>query len=314
MSICRVRSALSKLMTEASNGNSEIKEVKKAVLPMAGLASRFYPISKAVGKELLPLVDCPMISYAVEEAKQAGIEEVILVAKENNKTVAEYFKSDAKLEQFLEDRIAKEPLENLQRAHRGLEQISFSSVVQPWPKGDGDAVLKAEKKVGKEPFAVVFFDDIFVSKTPALTQLINVFQTSQKIVVGLKKASPGKLPFYGVVKAEKIANNLYKIKDVVEKPAIDQAPSDLAVCGRYILTDEIFSYLKKIPPTAKGEIILADAFKAMLADGKIIYGCEIEGNWLECGNMAEWLKSNLTLCLKHPKYGSLLKEWLKKIK
>ncbi|MCX6789166.1 MAG: sugar phosphate nucleotidyltransferase, partial [Candidatus Gribaldobacteria bacterium] len=174
--------------------------------------------------------------------------------------------------------------------------------------------LKAEKKVGKEPFAVVFFDDIFITKTPALTQLINVFQTSQKIVVGLKKAPPEKLPFYGVVKAEKIANNLYKIKDIVEKPALGQAPSDLALCSRYILTDEIFPYLKKIPANAKGEIILADAFKAMLADGKIIYGYEIEGDWLECGNMADWLKSNLTLCLRHPKYGPALKEWLKKYK
>lgn len=297
-----------------NNGNSEIKEVKKAILPMAGLGSRFYPISKAVGKELLPLVDCPMISYAIEEAKQAGIEEIVLVVKENNKNVLDYFKSDSKLEQFLENRGAKDPLENLQAAHRGLEQINFSLVVQPSPKGDGDAVLKAEKKVGKEPFAVVFFDDIFVSRTPALTQLINVFQTSRKIVVGLKKASAEKLPFYGVVKAEKIANNLYKIKDIVEKPAMGQAPSDLALSSRYILTDEIFPYLKKIPPNAKGETILADALKAMLADGKIIYGYEIEGDWLECGNMADWLKSNLTLCLRHPKYGAALREWLKKAK
>ncbi|MEK9153688.1 MAG: sugar phosphate nucleotidyltransferase, partial [Patescibacteria group bacterium] len=233
--------------------NNEIKEVKKAILPMAGLGSRFYPISKAVGKDLLPLVDRPMISYAVEEAKQAGIEEIILVVRENNKTAADYFRSDEKLEQFLEDRGAKEALENLREASAGLERINFSLVVQPSPKGDGDAVLRAEKKVGKEPFAVVFFDDIFIAKTPALTQLMNVFQTSQKIVIGLKKTSSEKLPFYGVVKADKIANNLYKIKDVVEKPAAGQAPSDLAICSRYILTEEIFPYLKKIPANAKGE-------------------------------------------------------------
>ena len=289
-------------------------EVKKIIFPAAGLGTRFLPLSKAVPKEFLPLADAPMISYVVEEAKQAGVDEMIFVVNESNKNVVDYFKRDEKLEELLEQRGAKEILENLQKIYKGLENITVSSVTQPLPKGDGDAILRAEKRVDKSAVAVAFFDDVFIAKTPPLVQLLNIFRTSQKTVVGLKRAAPEKLPFYGVVKTEKIANNLYKIKDIVEKPLLNQAPSDLALCSRYILTEDIFRYLKKTQPNAKGEIILAEALKLMLADGKMIYGYEIEGEWLECGNTQDWLKTNLVLCLRHPKYGAALKEWIKKIK
>ena len=291
-----------------------MSEVKKIIIPAAGLGTRFLPLSKAVPKEFLPLADAPMISYVVEEAKQAGVDEMIFVVSEGNKNVTDYFKRDKKLEELLEQRGAKEILENLQKVSEGLENVAVSSVTQPLPKGDGDAVLRAEKKADRGAVGVAFFDDVFAAKTPPLAQLLNIFRTSQKTVVGLKKVAPEKLPFYGVVKTEKIANNLYKIKDVVEKPPLNQAPSDLAICGRYIFTEDIFRYLKKVQPNVKGEIILAEALKLMLADGKMIYGYEIEGEWLECGNTQDWLKTNLVLCLRHPKYGAGLKEWIKKIK
>jgi len=285
----------------------------KTILPVAGLGTRFLPLSRLVPKEYLPLVDAPLISYVVEEVKQAGMDEIIFVVNENNsKTIIDYFQRNAKLEEILEQRGAKEILDNLRKIYQGLENVIVSSVIQPSPKGDGDAVLRAEKKVDKGPVAVAFFDDVLISKTPSLVQVLNIFQNSQKTVVGLKRCPAERLPFYGVVKVEKIANNLYKIKDIIEKPSLGQAPSDLAVCSRYVFTEEIFRYLKKAKPNQKGEIILADAIKLMLADGKMIYGCEMEGEWLECGNMLEWLKSNLLLCLRHPKYGPVLKEYLKK--
>ncbi|PIU16393.1 hypothetical protein COT20_00390, partial [bacterium (Candidatus Gribaldobacteria) CG08_land_8_20_14_0_20_39_15] len=268
----------------------------------------------AVRKEFLPLVDSPMLSYVVEESRQAAIEEIIFVVSENNKNIADYFRRNDKLEELLKQRGAGEILENLQKLYNGLENIVLSSVIQPLPKGDGDAVLRAEKKVGKDAFSVAFLDDVFSAKIPPLVQLFNIFQTSQKTVVGLKKIAQEKLPFYGVVKVEKIANNLYKIKDIVEKPPIEQAPSELAICGRYVFTEEIFRYLKKTQPNAKEEIILAEALRLMLADGKMIYGYEIDGEWLECGNMLDWLKTNLTLCLRHPKYGPVLKDHIKKFK
>lgn len=288
--------------------------IKKVILPAAGLGTRFLPLSKAVRKEFLPLVDSPMLSYVVEEARQAEIEEIIFVVSEINKNIVDYFQPNDKLEELLKQRGAGETLESLQKLYNGLENIVFSSVIQPLPKGDGEAVLRAEKKVGKDAFSVAFLDDVFSAKVPPLVQLFNIFQTSQKTVVGLKKVASEKLPFYGVVKVEKIANNLYKIKDIVEKPPIEQAPSDLAICGRYVFTEEIFRYLKKTQPNAKGEVILAQALKLMLSDGKMIYGCEIDGEWLECGNMLDWLKTNLTLCLRHPKYGQMLREWVKKAK
>ncbi|MDD5750134.1 MAG: UTP--glucose-1-phosphate uridylyltransferase [Candidatus Pacebacteria bacterium] len=289
-------------------------EIKKIILPAAGLGTRFLPLSKAVPKQFLPLADAPMVSYVVDEAREAGMEEVIFVVNEASKNIAGYFQKDAKFEEVLEERGAKDVLEKLKNVSAGLENVAISSVVQPLPRGDGDAVLRAEKAVGKGACAVAFFDDVFSSKTPPLSQLLNIFKTSQKTVVGLKKVSPEKLPFYGVAGVEKIASNIYKIKEITEKPPMGQAPSDLAMCGRYVFTEEIFHYLKKTQPNAKGEIILAEAVKLMLADGKMVYGCEIEGEWLECGNTQEWLKSNLTLCLRHPKYGPVLKEWIKKIK
>lgn len=291
-----------------------MSDIKKLILPAAGLGTRFLPMSKAIGKEFLPLADVPLISWAVQEAKASGIEEIIFVVNENNKNLPDYFKSNARLEKILQERGSQSLLDDLKIIHQAVEGISFSTVLQALPRGDGDAVLKAEKKVEKTGFAVAFFDDVFYSKTSALAQLLNIFDTSQKIVVGLKKVSPEKLSSYGVVKVDKIANNLYKIKGIVEKPGISEAPSDLAICGRYVFNEDIVRYLKKTPANKKGEIILAEALKAMIEDGKIIYGCEIEGEWLECGNMADWLKSNLTLCLRHPKYGAGLREMVKKIK
>lgn len=260
------------------------------------------------------MADRPMIEYVVKDAKDSDVEQIIFVLSESKKCILEYFKRKPKLESLLESRNQKEVLEKLQRQEREYEKLVFSSVLQQSPKGDGDAILKAKSQVGKEPFGVLFADDVFSSKEPVLAQLKNIFATSQKMVIGLKKISKERLSSYGVVQVEKIANRLYKIKDIIEKPPIDKAPSDLAICGRYLLTPEIFSYLDKVTPTAKGEVILADALKMMLEDGKIIYGYDIEGEWLECGKTVDWIKSNLQVCLEHPEFGPKVREWLKNYK
>ena len=286
-------------------------EIKKAIIPAAGLGTRFLPWTKIVAKEILPLVDRPMIAYSAKEAKDSGIDELILVLSKEKKALLDYFKHKLGLERILEDRQDSKKLEVLQAEQNGFEGMAFFSVLQAAPKGDGDAVLKAKKIVAGEPFAVLFPDDVHFGDTPAISQLIKVFETSDKTVVGLKKVSQEKISSYGSAKVEKIANRLYRLKDFIEKPEPKSAPSDLVCCGRYVFTNEIFDYLKKVEPNKKGEIILADAIKLMIDDGKMIYGYEIENEWLECGKTIDWLKSNLFLALRHKEYGPALKQWLK---
>lgn len=292
----------------------EKMEIKKVVIPVAGLGTRFLPFTRILPKAIMPVVDEPMIASSVREAKDAGIADITMVISENMKMVLDYFKPKTKLENILEKQGCFDALEKLKQVDREFEGVNLSYVIQPIPKGDGDAVLKAKLKVGKEPFGVLFHDDLFYSKTPAISQLIKFFQTAQKPIIGLKKLDGSKISKYGCVAVEKVANRLYKIKKIVEKPKQGEAPSDLAVCGRYILTNEIFQYLTKAKLNKKGELILAQALQEMIDDGKVIYGCEIEGDWLECGQTADWLKSSLFLTLQHKEYGPVIREWLKKAK
>jgi UTP--glucose-1-phosphate uridylyltransferase len=288
-------------------------EVKKAIILIAGLGTRFLPLSKAVPKELLPLADKPNIQYLLEEALASGITEVIFVVRPGKKKeILEYFKKTPKLEKILKERKKNELLKELAELEDFSKNFSFSFVSQKDPLGDGHAILQAKKLAGDQPCAVFFTDDIVDSKTPCLLQLLQIYKTCEKPIVALKKLPPEKLSHYGIVVAEKIASRLHKIKRVVEKPSLGSAPSDLAVLGRYIITPEVFQYLKKLSPNQKGEIILADALEEMSRDGKIIYGQEIEGEWLECGDKPRWLHSFLYFSLKHPKYGKDLKEYFKK--
>jgi len=289
------------------------KIIKKAIIPIGGIGTRFLPLSKVLPKELWPLVDIPIIQYILEEAKQSEIKEIIFVISPEKKVVLNYFKESPKIEKILKDRKKDHFLQSFKKIQELVSDISFSSVLQRKPLGDGHAVLQAAKIVESEPCGVLFGDDIVDSEVPCLLQLSKIFKTCQKPVIALKKIAKEKLPFYGVVEVEKIANRLYKIKRIVEKPSFQEAPSDLAIVGKYILTPEVFDYLKKAKPTQKGEIFLAETFDKMIRDGKIIYGYEFEGEWLECGNKLGWLKSHLYLSLKHPQFGPELKKYLKEI-
>src|SRR3989344_48270 len=297
-------------------------EIKKAILPIAGLGTRFLPLSLVLPKELWPLADVPALQYIIEEIKLAGIQEVILVMSPDKKIIMDYLgvlprqkriARASKIEKILKERKKDSILDSLKKFQESLEGLVFSCLFQKKPLGDGDAVLQAAKAIGNEPCAVLFGDDIVDAKIPCISQLFNVFKTGGKPVMALSHLPKEKLPSYGVVDVEKIANRLFKVKGIIEKPAIDEAPSDLAVVGKYILTPEVFSYLKTVAPDKSGEIKLAGAFDQMIKDDKIIYGCEFDGRWLECGNKLDWLKSHFYLSLKHPQYGPEIKNFLQEI-
>lgn len=288
-------------------------EIKKVIIPVAGLGTRFLPLSKVLTKEFFPIVDKPVIQYIFQEAKNSGITEVIFVISPAQKMILSYFKKSEKLEKILSKRNKENLLKELRDFEVIFDGITVRFVLQRKPMGDGHAILQAAKFIGEEPIGVLFSDDIIDSETPALAQLMEIYKTCGAPVVALKKMPKEKLPAYGVIGNEKIANRLHKIKDIAEKPTIEEALSDLVVVGKYILTPEVFEYLKKAKPTKKGEIILAEVFKTMLRDGKILYGFELKGEWLECGDKEKWLKSFMYFALRDPRYGSVLKKYLKEI-
>lgn len=282
-------------------------------MPIAGLGTRYLPVSKVIPKELLPLVDKPLIQYAVEEAKASGITEIIFVVNSNRKFVEDYFKRSVKLEKVLEERKQEHLIKLLKRVEELCEGMTFS-FVSDHALGDGHAILQAKKLVGEEPYLVMFPDDVVDSKIPCSQQLLQVFKTAQSPMLALYELPAERVSAYGVARVEKIAKRFYKLKEFVEKPAPGTAPSDLVFLGRVILTPEVFQYLKKTKPNKKGEIILAEALSQMLRDGKIVYGYEVEGRWLECGDKIGWLKSNLYLSLKHPEFGTAMAAFLKEEK
>jgi len=290
------------------------QEIKKVVIPVAGLGTRFLPMSLAISKEFFPLADRPIIQYIVEEAKKSGINEVIFVISPKQKMILNYFKSYPELEKLLIKRKKDKQLKELKDFEDFFSDIKFSYVTQKNPLGDGHAILQASKNLPKEAVAVLFNDDIVYSETPAISQLINIFKTSNAPVIALKSIDKDKIPAYGSVAVEKIADRLYKIKKIIEKPDPSQIQSNLVIVGKYVLTPDVLDYLKKASPSEKGEIILAETFDKMLSDGKTIYGYELKGDWLECGDKLKWLKSFLYLSLKDPVFGKELKDYLKNIK
>ena len=292
----------------------ESNEIKKAIIPIAGLGTRFLPLSKALSKEFFPLVDKPIIQHIVEEMRDSGIKEIVFVVSPQQKTILNYFKRSTELEKLLIKRKKENILNELKEFHEQFKDISFSYVVQEKPNGDGHAIVQGLKLQKQETVATSFGDDVFYSETPAIAQLISIYKTCNAPVVGLKRVPRDKVPAYGTVLAEKIANNLYKVKKIVEKPKPEEVLSDLVIVGKHILTPDVFSYLRKAKPSARGEIILTEVLAKMLDEGKTIYGYELKGEWLECGDKSKWLKSFFYMSLKDQKYGPELKEYLKMIK
>ncbi|MEK7124095.1 MAG: sugar phosphate nucleotidyltransferase [Patescibacteria group bacterium] len=289
-------------------------EIKKMIIPLAGLGTRFLPLSLVVSKEFFPLADKPIIQHIVQEAKNSGIREIVFVASEKQKMILSYFKNHAEMESILIKRKKEKSLKDLKEFEQMFEGINFSYVIQKEPLGDGHAILQAGRLAGREPVAVSFGDDVVDAQEPAIMQLINIFKTCNAPVIALKSMPKEVIPAYGNVAVEKIAHNLYKIKKIIEKPAPAQIHSNLVIVGKYVLTPEVFAYLKKAEPSEKGEIILGEVFEKMLSDGLPIYGYEIKGQWLECGDKNKWLKSFLYVALKDPVFGKELRDYLRTIK
>ncbi len=285
-------------------------QIKKAIVPIAGLATRFLPLSKALPKEFLPLVDKPVIQYIIEEIKDSGINEVIFVIRPKGKEVLNYFKKSPKLEKMLKER-NNGFLKDVKELAEIFKNITFSTVIQKDALGDGHAILQAKKAINQESVAVLFVDDIINSEIPCTLQLIQIFKTCQKPVVALMRMKKEELHRYGVVVVDKIADRVYKIKKIIEKPPPGKAPSDLVIIGRYIHTPEVFDYLKAAKPGLKGEIIAAEVLNKMLEDGKTIYGYEFKGKRLDCGDKISWLKSFFYCALQHPEFKDDLKKFLK---
>jgi len=292
-------------------------EIKKAIIPIAGLGTRFLPLSKVLPKELWPLVDKPTLQYIIEEAYASGIEEIIFVNRpeKEKKVILDYFKKYFKripeLEEILKKRKRNHLIKELKKLEKISKNISFSQVFQKEPLGTSHAVLKAEKLIKNEPCAVLYGDDIVESKVPCLLQLIKIFKKYQKPVIALYRIPEESFQFYGMVEVKKITKRFYKIKRVVEKPKVSEAPSNLAVVGKHIITPEVFNHLKKTSFDLKTDITLSVSLGEMAQAGEEIYGYEFEGKWLECGNKLAYLKSNLYLSLKHPQFGPSLKKFLR---
>ena len=283
--------------------------VRKAVFPAAGWGTRFLPATKAQPKEMLPLVDKPVIQYAVEEAVEAGIEQVIIITSSQKRAIEDHFDISTELEQLLEARGDIEMLRQI-RAISDLAQISY--VRQKEQLGLGHAVLMAKDLVGHEPFAVILSDDVVVGERPCIGQLMHAYHETHSSVVAVMEVPNADTGRYGIIAGEPAASGderLYKVSGLVEKPAPEDAPSNLAIIGRYILTPKIFDKLEQTPRGAGGEIQLTDAIEALMQE-QDVYGYAFEGVRYDAGTTMGWLKASVELALQRPDIGDQFRHYL----
>ena len=270
--------------------------VRKAVLPAAGFGTRFLPATKAIPKEVLPLVDRPIIQYAVEEALASGIEQIIIVIATGRSAIEDHFDSNPTLDRWLEDR---GDIEMLRQVRRISEIGPIAFVHQKEQLGLGHAVLMAKELVGDEPFAVLLSDDVMLNPggEPVTRQLIEAHNAHRGSVIAVQKVAREQVGRYGIVAPVHEEGRLYEIDDLVEKPSVDDAPSNLAVLGRYVLTPKIFDMLEQTPRGAGGEIQLTDAIK-MLMQEQPVFGYQFEGERHDAGTRIGWLKASVALALE----------------
>jgi UTP--glucose-1-phosphate uridylyltransferase len=286
------------------------QKVRKAVFPAAGLGTRFLPATKASPKEMLPLVDKPLIQYVVEEAVASGIESVIIVTGRGKASIEDHFDVSFELEKLLEERGKLEELKAM-RAISEMARISY--VRQQEALGLGHAVLQARDLVGDEPFAVMLSDDIIDSETPALRQLLDVYEKYNAPVVAVFQVEGEAISRFGVIDGEEVEDGVYKIKDMVEKPAFNDAPSNLAIIGRYILTPEIFDEIEKTTPGAIGEIQITDAMRSLLKK-RPFYAVRFKGTRYDAGDKLGFLIATVEFALQHEDLAPEFREYLHSLK
>ena len=284
------------------------RKIRKAVFPAAGLGTRFLPATKAQPKEMLPLVDKPIIQYVIEEAIASGLTSIIIVTGKGKNAIEDHFDVSYELERHLAARGQKELLEQV----RQIANIQVSYVRQGEQLGLGHAVLMAKDLVGDEPFAVMLGDDIIDSEVPCMKQMVDVYESYGGPVIAVQKVPREDISAYGVIDGtpEGDSGRLYRLRDMVEKPPVDKAPSDLAIIGRYILTPDIFEELENTPRGAIGEIQLTDGLRRLKAR-RTLYGYQFEGTRHDAGNKLGFLKATVEFALKREDLGGPFREYLK---
>ncbi|MED3895554.1 UTP--glucose-1-phosphate uridylyltransferase GalU [Priestia aryabhattai] len=261
--------------------------IKKAVIPVGGLGTRFLPATKAQPKEMLPIVDKPAVQYIVEEAVKSGIESIIFITGRNKKSIEDHFDKSIELEQMLEE---KHKFEMLKEVQTISSMASIHYIRQKEPLGLGHAILCAEQFIGDEPFAVLLGDDIMTSEEPALKQMIQAYETTNQSVIGVQKVDVEEVSKYGIIQPKNKCGSLHEVNDLIEKPSIEQAPSAIAVMGRYILNPSIFSYLKTIERGVGNELQLTDALR-VVCEKERLFALELEGQRFDIGDKVGYMKA-----------------------
>jgi UTP--glucose-1-phosphate uridylyltransferase len=289
--------------------------VRKAVFPAAGLGTRFLPATKAQPKEMLPLVDKPIIQYGVEEALASGCDQIIIITGRGKTAIEDHFDVSYELEKMLEERGKTELLSIVRQIS---DMIHVAYVRQKEAMGLGHAVLMARELVGNEPFAVLLADDVIDAKKPCLRQMMDVFEESQCSIIATQEVNGPAISSYGVLDAQKIEGKFdgraFNVRSLVEKPKQEEAPSNLAIIGRYILTPTIFETLERTPLGAGGELQLTDGLRGLLSRGEKIYGYTFEGKRHDAGDKLGFLKATVEFALKRPDLGPDFAEYLRSLK
>lgn len=285
-----------------------MKSIRKAVIPAAGFGTRFLPATKAQPKEMLPIVDTPAIQYIVKEALDSGIEEILIITGRSKRAIEDHFDSSVELEELLQKQGKNKQLAMV----KDLADIKIHFIRQKSPRGLGDAVLCAKAFIGDEPFAVLLGDDIVYNpEKPCLQQLMDCYEQHLGIILGAQFVPNEKVSSYGIVSGEPLADNLYRVHGLVEKPSVDKAPSNLAVLGRYILTPDIFDILENTKPGVGNEVQLTDALAASKTD---TYALAYEGVRYDTGDKLGYLKATVEYALRNEELGAAFKEYLKGLK
>jgi UTP--glucose-1-phosphate uridylyltransferase len=284
-------------------------KIKKAVIPAAGFGTRFLPATKAQPKEMLAVVDKPLIQYSVEEAVGAGIEDIAVITSRGKTSLENHFGQSPELEQFLEKKGKVDYLDEVRRI-AGLARFSF--ILQSEALGLGHAIQMAEDYVGQEPFAVLLPDDIFVCARPCIGQLMDVFDEHQASVIVLGRVDEEGMRKYGIIKPRQISERVFQIEDMIEKPGPKKAFSDLGIIGRYVFTPEIFNAIKRTSPDKRGEIQITDAIRLLLEE-QPVYGYLFEGKRYDAGDKMGFIEATVELALQRPEFRKKLKDYLKTV-
>ncbi|MDW7671512.1 MAG: UTP--glucose-1-phosphate uridylyltransferase GalU [Bacillota bacterium] len=284
-------------------------QVKKAIIPAAGLGTRFLPATKAQPKEMLPIVDKPTLQYIIEEAVASGIEEILIITGRNKQSIEDHFDKSVELELELEKKGKTDLLETIRRIS---DMVNIHYIRQKEPKGLGHAIYCARSFIGDEPFAVLLGDDIVDAQVPCLEQMISVFNEYKTTILGVQEVHEADVDKYGIIDGKMIEEKVYKVKDLVEKPAVNEAPTNIAILGRYIISPQIFPILEITPPGKNGEIQLTDALRTLVKQ-EAMYAYIFEGKRYDVGDKMGFLQATVEFALKREDLKEPFMNYLKEL-